>query len=99
MRRLGEPLQTDTELMGRLAAPGVRPGVAVTARRGRELVRVDGPAGEVDLTAADAVHIFVSCAERLSGRPAIFVTRPGDLHDEDMTCVIPCHRSTVPYVV
>ncbi len=60
VRRLGEPLQTDTELLGRLARAGVRPGVAVTARRGRDLVRLDGPAGEVDLPAADAVHIFVS---------------------------------------
>ncbi|GAA4988259.1 metal-dependent transcriptional regulator [Kineococcus glutinatus] len=66
VRRLGEPLQTDVELMGRLAAAGMRPGVAVTARRGAAglSVVVDG-AGEgsaVDLSTAQASHVFVAAA-------------------------------------
>lgn len=60
VRRLGEPLQTDTALLALLVGAGVRPGATAVARRGREVIRVEGPKGEVDLRAADAMHIFVS---------------------------------------
>ncbi len=60
VRRLGEPLQTDIDLMGELARAGLRPGAVAVARRGRELIRIDGPAGEIELAPVHAAHIFVS---------------------------------------
>lgn len=59
VRRLGEPLQTDTELMGRLAAAGVRPGARVSACRVQGALRVETAAGAIDLTPSVAAHVFV----------------------------------------
>lgn len=60
VRRLGEPLQTDIDLLGGLSRAGLRPGAVAVARRGRELIRIDGPAGEIELALVHAAHIFVS---------------------------------------
>lgn len=59
VRRLGEPVQTDTELMGRLAAAGIRPGSGVSAFRQAGTVSVRGEAAVVALPHSVAVHIFV----------------------------------------
>ena len=59
VRRLGEPLQTDTTLMEELARLGVRPGRAVRAQRGPSGVRLGTPIGEVDLPSSAAHHVFV----------------------------------------
>jgi DtxR family Mn-dependent transcriptional regulator len=59
IRRLGEPLQTDTELMSRLAGAGVRPGARVSACRVRDTLRVEGPDGAIELAPAVAAHVFV----------------------------------------
>jgi DtxR family transcriptional regulator, Mn-dependent transcriptional regulator len=60
VRRIGEPLQSDSELMARLRRSGVRPGdlVAVGRLEGRFVIG----AGEVSTTidAATAAHVFVS---------------------------------------
>ncbi|HET9655642.1 MAG TPA: metal-dependent transcriptional regulator [Kineosporiaceae bacterium] len=63
IRRLGEPLQTDLEVLGRMAGAGLRPGASAVARRGRDSFRVDGPGGEVDLTEGVAAHLFVALRE------------------------------------
>ena len=60
VRRLGEPLQTDTALMGRLAAAGVRPGRGVSATRRGDTVSVRSDGAGVDLPLAVAAHIFVA---------------------------------------
>jgi len=59
VRRLGETVQTDTDLMTRLAVAGVTPGSGVSASRSGDTLRVRGAAGEVDLPLAVAVHVFV----------------------------------------
>jgi DtxR family transcriptional regulator, Mn-dependent transcriptional regulator len=59
VRRLGEPVQTDTELLTRLAAAGVVPGAGVSASRSGDTLRVQGGSGEVDVSLAVAAHLFV----------------------------------------
>jgi DtxR family transcriptional regulator, Mn-dependent transcriptional regulator len=62
VRRLAEPLQTDTVLMSRLRRAGVQPGEAITvaASAGGLLV---GCAGETtEITAAVASHVFVTAS-------------------------------------
>jgi DtxR family Mn-dependent transcriptional regulator len=60
VRRLGEPLQTDLELMGRLSLLGVRPGQPVRAERTGADVKVTTELGDVDVPAAAALHVFVA---------------------------------------
>ena len=59
--RLGEPLQTDVELLQRLAGAGVVPGAAITVDRGAGVVTVGTPGAEVVLDLPDEVarHVFV----------------------------------------
>ena len=59
--RLGEPIQTDTDLLGRLAAAGVLPGAQITVERGDGVVTVGVPGAEIVLDLPDDVarHIFV----------------------------------------
>jgi DtxR family transcriptional regulator, iron-dependent repressor len=64
VRRLGEPLQTDLDLMGRLSRVGVRPGLAVVARRSGSDVRIATAVGEVDVPAPAAHHVFVDVIEK-----------------------------------
>lgn len=60
IRRLGEPLQTDVALLGRLARAGVRPGSSVTATRAGAGVTVDVDGVLVELAPDVATHVFVS---------------------------------------
>jgi DtxR family transcriptional regulator, Mn-dependent transcriptional regulator len=60
VRRLGEPVQTDTDLLGRLARAGLRPGCGVSSTRRGDTLRVHSPDGWVDLPLAVALHVFVS---------------------------------------
>jgi DtxR family Mn-dependent transcriptional regulator len=60
VRRLGEPLQTDVALLGRLARAGLRPGVSVTATRVGSGVTVDVDGVLVELAPDVATHVFVS---------------------------------------
>jgi DtxR family Mn-dependent transcriptional regulator len=59
VRRLGETVQTDTDLMASLAAAGVVPGSGVSASRAGDTLRIWSPAGEVALPLAVAAHVFV----------------------------------------
>lgn len=59
LRRLGEPVQTDTALMGHLAAAGIRPGSGVSAGRDGDTLRVHGDEGAVDMAPSVAAHLFV----------------------------------------
>ncbi|HWS57591.1 MAG TPA: metal-dependent transcriptional regulator [Actinotalea sp.] len=60
--RLGEPLQTDIELLERFAGAGVLPGVAVEVERGQGVVTVGVPGADVVLDLPDDVarHVFVA---------------------------------------
>ena len=62
VQRLGEPLQTDVELLARLGEAGVRPGLTITVERGAGLLTVSAPGAEVVLDLPDEVarHIFVA---------------------------------------
>ena len=64
IRRLGEPLQTDTELLGQLSSSGVRPGGTVVVRRvnGGVVVSAPGSTDELDLPDALASHVLVVSA-------------------------------------
>ncbi|HEY0215051.1 MAG TPA: metal-dependent transcriptional regulator [Cellulomonas sp.] len=62
--RLGEPLQTDVELLARLAQAGVRPGNPITVERAPGVVTVGAPGAETVLDLPDEVarHIFLARA-------------------------------------
>ena len=68
VRRLGEPLQTDLELLGELSRVGVLPGRQVSAERtGAQgaagtggAVRLETSAGTVEVPAPAASHLFVA---------------------------------------
>ncbi|WP_066585246.1 metal-dependent transcriptional regulator [Cellulomonas timonensis] len=59
--RLGEPLQTDVELLARLAQAGVVPGGEINMERGPGVVTVGRPDAETVLDLPDEVarHVFV----------------------------------------
>ncbi len=57
MRRLGEPLQTDTDLMEVLARLGVRPGQVVGAQRDGREVLLRTPNGSVGIPSSAAHHV------------------------------------------
>lgn len=62
VRRLGEPLQTDIELLERLAAAGVLPGSTIAVERGQGIVTVGAPGADIVLDLPDDVarHVFVT---------------------------------------
>jgi len=60
IRRLGEPVQTDTGLMAQLARVGLRPGSGVSASRIGNTLRVRSDSESIDLPLAVALHVFVS---------------------------------------
>ena len=60
VRRLAEPLQSDTVLMSRLRRAGVQPGAVITVAASPEGLLV-GSAGETtEITSALASHVFVT---------------------------------------
>ena len=60
VRRIGEPIQTDIELLARLSEAGVVPEARVAVRRdGGLTIAVPGSSEVVALTEDDARHIFV----------------------------------------
>lgn len=74
VRRLGEPVQFDPELLGELKRAGVVPGASATfSISGRSvLVQVDGVDGALELPRDVAGHIFIGQETRLaseSGAP------------------------------
>jgi len=64
VRRIGEPVQTDTVVMGMLAAAGLRPGSGVSATRRGDTLRVHGDEGAIDLPLSVAQHVFVAVSDK-----------------------------------
>lgn len=62
VQRIGEPIQTDIELMSRLRRAGVRPDAVVSATRAEGGVRVGCGDQVIDLDESAAAHIFVTSA-------------------------------------
>jgi DtxR family transcriptional regulator, Mn-dependent transcriptional regulator len=60
VRRLGEPLQTDTALMSRLRRAGVQPGAAVTVSQSATGLLVGSGGETTEITPLVASHVFVS---------------------------------------
>jgi DtxR family Mn-dependent transcriptional regulator len=62
--RLGEPLQTDVDLLARFAAAGVRPGAQVDIAKDGGLVTIGVPGAEtvLDLPQEIARHVFLRAA-------------------------------------
>jgi len=62
VRRLGEPLQTDVPLMARFGGTGLVPGAEVVAKSAGRGWEVSLGAVVVELSTAEASHIFVATA-------------------------------------
>ncbi|MDT0167063.1 metal-dependent transcriptional regulator [Actinotalea sp. AC32] len=64
VQRLGEPLQTDVELLERLAQAGVLPGATVRVETGAGMVTVGADGAELVLDLPDDIarHVFVGVA-------------------------------------
>jgi DtxR family Mn-dependent transcriptional regulator len=60
VRRLAEPLQSDTVLMSRLRRAGVQPGEAVTVATSPEGLLVGSGGEATEITPAVAAHVFVT---------------------------------------
>jgi DtxR family Mn-dependent transcriptional regulator len=60
VRRLGEPVQTDPQVMNDLARAGLRPGARVSASRSGDTLRVRTDGGDVVLPLPVALHVFVA---------------------------------------
>jgi DtxR family transcriptional regulator, Mn-dependent transcriptional regulator len=60
VRRLGEPVQTDVEVMAQLARVGMLPGRRVAASREADTVRIEAGPEVVEVAVSMAMHMFVS---------------------------------------
>lgn len=60
VRRIGEPIQSDTKLLTRLRRAGLRPNTAIDIERIDGQVRIGHGARAVALDSAIAAHVFVS---------------------------------------
>ncbi|WP_103500813.1 MULTISPECIES: metal-dependent transcriptional regulator [Streptomyces] len=61
VRRIGEPIQTDAQLMHTLRRAGVQPGASVSVRAGDDGGLLVGSGGEAaELDDAVAMHVFVA---------------------------------------
>lgn len=62
VRRIGEPIQTDEELMRRLRRAGIRPGATVQVASAVGGVLVGSGADAAELGKDIAAHVFVARA-------------------------------------
>lgn len=72
LRRIGEPLQVDVELLGRFAEAGIRPGALVTVRRtGSDVVSLRAEASDLvlDVDGDVARHLFIDRTAQLVNGP------------------------------
>jgi DtxR family Mn-dependent transcriptional regulator len=60
VRRLGEPVQTETDVLEAFARAGLRPGVSIKAQRVAHSVRVEVGDNSLVLDLAAASHVFVA---------------------------------------
>jgi DtxR family Mn-dependent transcriptional regulator len=63
VRRIGEPIQSDTTLLTRLRRAGLRPNTAVDIARVEGQVLIGHGTRAVALEAAIAAHVFVSAPQ------------------------------------
>ena len=63
VRRLGEPLQTEVEVMSALAEHDLRPGCTIRASRSAAGVRVEVGGSAIDLALDIAGHVFVAAPD------------------------------------
>lgn len=62
VRRIGEPIQSDTKLLTRLRRAGFRPNTAVPVGRKNGRVLIGNGARAVELDDATAAHVFVTAS-------------------------------------
>jgi DtxR family Mn-dependent transcriptional regulator len=62
VRRIGEPLQSDTDLLTRLRQAGLRPNAVMLVTRVGNRVRIGTGSQVVELDEATAAHVFVTTA-------------------------------------
>ncbi len=62
VRRIGEPIQSDTTLLSRLRLAGLRPNAAVPISRVDGRVRIGAGGQGVELDETTAAHVFVTTA-------------------------------------
>ena len=67
MRRIGEPVQTDVDVMSMLQRVGATPGSVVTLRKAPAGVLVGSSGETAELDAAVASHVFVATIVRNEG--------------------------------
>jgi DtxR family Mn-dependent transcriptional regulator len=68
VRRIGEPLQVDSDVMGALRRAGVRPGEVVKATLSAGGVMVGSGMEYAELALDRAAHVFVEAREPVAGR-------------------------------
>ena len=62
VRRLGEPIQSDTDLLTRLRGAGLRPNAVMRITRVGDRVRIGTGSHVVELDETTAAHVFVTAA-------------------------------------
>ncbi len=60
VRRIGEPIQTDEDMMRTLSRAGVRPGATVRVTSGAGLIQIGDGADAAELGKDIAMHVFVA---------------------------------------
>ena len=70
VRRIGESLQSDTALLTRLRAAGLRPNASVTVTPVDGGVRIGTGRAGVEISDATAAHIFVTAEENVTAATA-----------------------------
>ncbi len=68
VRRIGEPVQSDTELLTRLRRAGIGPGTAVLVSRTGGRIRIGTGQHGIDIGDTAAAHIFVTASSETPGR-------------------------------
>jgi DtxR family Mn-dependent transcriptional regulator len=62
VRRIGEPIQSDTDLLTRLRGAGLRPNAVMLISRVGDRVRIGTGSQVVELDETTAAHVFVTAA-------------------------------------
>ena len=62
VRRIGEPIQSDTDLLTRLRGAGLRPNAVMRISRVGNRVRIGTGSQVVELDETTAAHVFVTAA-------------------------------------
>jgi len=62
VRRIGEPIQSDTDLLTRLRGAGLRPNAVMRISRVGDRVRIGTGSQVVELDETTAAHVFVTAA-------------------------------------